>query len=306
MLRLIAAVGSFLGMLVVPLSAAVVDSIEFTDIPSVSLQSDPLNEVRFFTTSAAQPFTIGAVSWQGVATTGEDPEFVPDPINNPGEAGRYPSFGLDLTVRLTHDQTGNFADFVLGQNGPFGEFGPGPQAFNGSALNLNGSLLAPGDGSTLNGTVVEPGDTFEVEFFEDFDEPSVDPDAFWESITINIEDNYFAPPSDGTIRFDANGFLTVPTQDRGLGSLFYGISYADSEDGLPITHVRLDGHDVQTFWFDLRDEIANNQVGEDGAFRANLLDGVDEPTFYIPGRGSYPGLCRHFRCPGARVPAWGF
>jgi hypothetical protein len=255
MFRLILGIAAVL-VLAGSASAEVIDTITLESAESVSLNGDPANDVRFVSTTGTSPYTLGAISWDGMAR----------PTENTGNGPQYPSWGSELRVNVTHDQSGATADLSLGSGE---DFGPGPAQFTGSSLGLNG-------------TMVNPGDSFTFAFFELFDDPQVSPDALWESISFHFDDNFVPPPEPpgpDVVRFDTTGTQTWPTQPGEPGAEFYGIEYGSGGSGPSIVNVRLEGHDFYTFWFELRiDPPGVEDLGDGGQFRANILDGVGEPT----------------------------
>jgi hypothetical protein len=243
----------FLGILTIggPLTAEVVDTATYQNVLSVSFLGDPANELTFFETTVTAPFTLGAISWDGAAVSTE----------NAGATGddQFPTFGSELSVRITHDNSGAFADVALGIGSTFG---PEPMQFTGSSFGLTGTLVNPGDG-------------FSFEFFEGFDDPEVNPDAVWNSISLRFHDD---TPGADVIRFDTTGAQPWPTDSGEPGAEFYGVEYGAGGAGPSITNIRLEGHDFFTFWFDLRTDLG---IEDGGQFRANRLRGVSEPQAFF-------------------------
>ena len=202
----------------------------FTDVGSIDDQGDADNDIRAGVIAAENSYIINTISWTGSATAQEDP----------GTPGTFPTWGNELSLRVTHDQSGHFADFQLGQDNFFFA-NQLTRTFTGNQYSLYGTRVQPGDGLTF-------------EFWEqpngagDSDIPNL-PDAIWEDITLDI--GAIADPDPmpalevNTIRVDASGRDSWPSNVTLTGgpdgdinySDFWGIEYAAGSDGPSITQI---------------------------------------------------------------------
>ncbi len=232
----------------------VVETFTLMEVHSVSLPGDALNDARSVRSSGGSPYTVGSLTWSGSASPTADPD---DPT-------AFPSWGADLGVRISHVPSGAQADLLLG-NGD--EFGPGPRTFAGSTRALNGLQVAPGD-------------AFLLEFFDDFDDPFVLPDAVWHSIQISLADDFVpprAPPGEGVVRFQTWGSNTFPTGAGQAGAEFFRIQYGPGDEGPAIVQAVLNSHarSGDDLWFD--SDEAGEPPALQGTFQANRLHGLAEP-----------------------------
>ena len=269
-LRYLIACPVLLVLLTRPAVADVVDTITLLDVESVSEPGDPFNEIHVLTSNAEEAYILGSIDWDGVA----------DPTEHPGFAGSFPSFSEELLIDLRHVRSGVRGFLQLGSGTNF-EIGT---QFVGSYLNFNGLL-------------VQPGDEFQLEFAEAIDDDSVDPDAVWQSIRLDFNDEYVPPvhpdpPLGGIVRFDATGRLTFPTNiPLGEAGQFWGVQYGAGENGPSITAVEIDGQEPDSFWFETD--------FEDGLFQTSVLQGVNEPNLVLLGEdedepGNFRGLRLEF------------
>ena len=180
------------------------------------------------------------------------------------DEGAFPSWGNDLSVRVTHDPSGHFADLTLGQ----GDFFFGENTFDGRKY------------SNLYGTRVNPGDGFTFEFFEFSDELANAPDAIWTELAMEIE--AIADPSPlpslnpGFIRVAASGRDSHPSNVTITGgpdgdinySDFWNIEYAAGSTGPSITQIDIRLSDDGSVYFS-PDDVAGAITGGD------LLTGID-------------------------------
>ena len=197
------------------------DSFMFLDVDSVDEQGDADNDIRNVVSAAASSYILNAINWTGDAVAEEDA----------GNPGSFPSWGQELSVRVTHDSSGHFADFQLGQNAFFFD-----DTYTGRQYSLYGTRVDPGDGLTF-------------EFFENGDDFENLTDSIWTEITFGLESiaDPVALPSlnAGSIRVDAMGRDSWPSNviltggpdgDINYGD-FWGIEYAAGSTGPSITQV---------------------------------------------------------------------
>ena len=168
----------------------------------------------------AAPHILNNISWIGDVSAQEDP----------AEPGAFPTWGNELSVRVTHDPTGHFADFQLGQNAFFFD-----DTYAGNQYSLYGTRVSPGDGLSF-------------EFFEDLSDFENLADAIWSEITFDlaaIADPDPLPLAAGTIRIDASGRDSWPSNviltggpdgDINYGD-FWGVEYAAGTEGPSITQI---------------------------------------------------------------------
>ncbi len=229
-------------------------------IPSIGPQGGAANYIAEVVSTAGAPYDLGEITWTGVAS----------PAENPNSAGTFPSWGRDLSVRVTHDPSGSFADLMLGQGFSFSN----STQFSGSSFDLND-------------TPVAAGDPFRFEFFE-MNDDFAGPDAIWEQIEFSLFDNVRRPTPlpRGIVRFSMQGPDTFPTSTPDGGAAraanYFGIHYGPPfPGGFPdasIVAVELDLHAATSgLWFDT-DETGVSGT-DDGTYRAGLSEGIEvRPT----------------------------
>ncbi len=154
--RLLSCAALALAAYAVPsVTTAQIDSVTFANVASRHELGDPANDVRSFV--ASSNYILGGIQWGGFAVPQDD------------GSGGFPTWGAELSVRVTHVPSGNTDELTLGSGR---EFDPG-RSFSGSSR-------------ILAATPVTAGDAFELEFFEETDDADPDPDAIWNNITIDF------------------------------------------------------------------------------------------------------------------------
>ena len=260
--------------LVTPVAAQ--DEFVLELVQSEDIFGEPFNDLRFVNSSTAEPYVINNVRWSGLVSPLPDPSSPDDPP---------PSWGRDLSVRITHDQSGNVAELQLGQSG---FFSPGPVTFEGFEF------------SQLHGTTVSPGDTFSMEFYELTDH-FAGVDAEWVNLTFNLDpiSGGVEPPpiAPGEVRAEAVGINSWGTNIV-LGGTplfpdavnFWGISFGETNEAgtgngggeppLWIAEVEIQlSEDGSVYWHDINSALTGPFVGDSV--------GIDEnPTIVFSDPGS--------------------
>ena len=225
------------------------------------LEGDIFNDVRFVSSSTAEPYVINSLDWSGLVNPFEEP---------PGE---LPTFARDLSVRITHESSA-VAELQLGQGGLFDP----EEAFSGFEF------------SQLHGTLVSPGDTLDFEFYTDFG-GFTGIDAEWINITFNLNplSGGVAPPAfePGMIRADATGITSYGTNLRAFPDAdnFFGISYgvptslaagSGGGESLSITEVEVRLSDDGSVWWDSVSALSPAVIGDDSVGILEDLEALGE------------------------------